>query len=196
MPTAPAMARTVQCVGSWAGGSSVCATTFSTTSSLSGATPGGRVFSRSKPCTPCAMKRSCHRHKQVLDLPVAAMIAVVPKSCSVSRTIRARQRCLRGEPRAETIASSPTLSEADTSIVIPVRIQRHRTSLRNRETKYGGANPKTDPSVSINPLGFTRSARTQVPSGAMGSMFGAYSTVTDLARLRGWSTSVPFARAV
>jgi hypothetical protein len=78
MPTALAIARTVQCVASCSGGSSVSATTLSTSAVSSGAIPGGLVLSRSKPSTPSAMKRSCQRHTQVFDFPVAAMIARVP----------------------------------------------------------------------------------------------------------------------
>ena len=63
----------------------------------SGALPGGRVLSRSSPSTPSAMKRSCQRQTQVLDLPVAAMIAEVPRPSAVSRMIRARQTCFCGE---------------------------------------------------------------------------------------------------
>jgi hypothetical protein len=44
------------------------------------------------------------------------------------------------------------------------------------------------------PIGEARFARLAVFPRKRGKRF-SYSTVTDLARLRGWSTSVPFSRA-
>src|SRR3546814_1609297 len=71
IPTALAIARTVQWVASWLGVSSVSFTTLSTKAASRGAIPGGRVLSRSNPSTPSAMNLSCQRHTHVLDLPVA-----------------------------------------------------------------------------------------------------------------------------
>ena len=137
MPTALAIARTVQCVASWRGGSSVSATTLSTSDGASGAIPGGRVLSRSRPSTPSAMKRSCQRHTHVFDLPVAAMIATVPMPSAVSRMIRARQTCFCGDPRAATSASSRALSDAVTTMLIPLRIPHRRTAAPRRESSTG-----------------------------------------------------------
>jgi hypothetical protein len=39
------------------------------------------------------MKRSCQRQTVVFAVPVAAMIAFVPKPCAVRATIRQRQTC-------------------------------------------------------------------------------------------------------
>src|SRR3546814_9032215 len=69
IPTALAIARTVQWVASWLGVSSVSFTTLSTKAASRGATPGGRVLSRSNPSTPSAMNLSCQRHTHVLDFP-------------------------------------------------------------------------------------------------------------------------------
>ena len=137
MPTALAMARTVQCVASLPGGSSVSATTLSTSDGASGAMPGGRVLSRSRPSTPSAMNRSCQRHTQVLDLPVAAMIATVPRPSSVSRTICARHTCFCGDPRAATSASRRALSDSVTAILIPLRIPYRRIAARRAESSAG-----------------------------------------------------------
>lgn len=54
MPIWPAMARTVQCVTSPGGGSSVRETTRSTSSVASRGMRAGRVWSRSSPSTPAA----------------------------------------------------------------------------------------------------------------------------------------------
>lgn len=70
---------------------------------------GGRLLSRRRPSTRSAMKRSCHRHTQVCDLPVAAMIATVPSPSSLIRMISARHTCFCGEPRFATMASSRIL---------------------------------------------------------------------------------------
>ena len=137
MPMAFAIARTVQCVASWLGGSSVSSTTLSMSTRSSGAVPGGRVLSRSRPSTPSAMNRSCHRHTQVFDLAVAAMMATVPRPSPVSRTIFARQTCFCGEPRAATIASSRFLSDAVTSILIPVRIPQRSHAAALRRIPHG-----------------------------------------------------------
>ena len=93
--TAFATARTVQCVAWWSGSSSVSATTVSLSDVANGAIPSGRVLSRSTPATPSAVNRSCQRHTQVFDLPIAVMIATLTILSSVSRTIRARWRTTR-----------------------------------------------------------------------------------------------------
>src|SRR3546814_4202296 len=58
------------------------------------------------PYTSLFRSLSCQRHTHVLDLPVAIMIAWVPRPRAVRRMIRARQTCFCGEPRAATIARS------------------------------------------------------------------------------------------
>jgi len=68
--------------------------------------PGGRVFPCKRPATPSDMNRSCQRQTQVFDLPVDAMIALVPVPSADNRPIRARQTCFCGEEGAEMIASS------------------------------------------------------------------------------------------
>ena len=83
------------------------------------------------------MNRSCQRHTQVFDLPVAAMIATVPSSSSLSRMIRARQTCFWGEPRAAMIPSRRTLSDAVTEMMIPVRIRHRRTPAPMAESLNG-----------------------------------------------------------
>ena len=103
--------------------------------------PGGRVLSRSRPSTPSAMNRSCQRHTQVLDLPVAAMTPTVPTSSAVSRMIRARQTCFCGDPRAATTASSRALSKAVTLMLIPLRIPHRRTPSQHVEPSAGLVRP-------------------------------------------------------
>src|ERR1700726_3381405 len=62
MPMALAIARPVQWVA-WCGGAvHVKSTTRAVVSTASGALPGLRVLSRSKPSTPLSAKRCCHRH--------------------------------------------------------------------------------------------------------------------------------------
>jgi hypothetical protein len=93
MPTALAIARTVQCVASCRGVSSVRATTSSTSLPSSGAMPGGLLLSCKRPSTPSVMKRSCQRQTHVFDLPVASMIATVPKPLLLIKMILARHTC-------------------------------------------------------------------------------------------------------
>lgn len=81
---------------------------------------------------------------QVFDLPVAYMIATIPKPSSLIKMIFARHTCFCGELPAATIVSSRTRSAAVTSNVIPVRIGVRRT--------FRNGNPKSDSFVSINPL--------------------------------------------
>ena len=86
-PTTLAMARAVQCVASWGGGFSVIATTVEVFSSATGGFPGGRVLSRSRPCTPSSMKRACQRQTVVFEVRVSAMMADVPTPSALIRTI-------------------------------------------------------------------------------------------------------------
>ena len=79
-------------------------TISATRSRGTGVLPGGRVLSRSRPSTPSCIKRSCQRHTQVFDLPVAAMIAEVPRPSLLSSTIRARQTCFCGLRGANTMS--------------------------------------------------------------------------------------------
>ena len=73
-----ATAAAIQCVTSPGGSLNVSATTRSVTASPSGGMRDGRVLSTSNPSVPASMKRCCHRHMQVLALPVARMISLVP----------------------------------------------------------------------------------------------------------------------
>ena len=109
-------------VASCGGGSCVRRTISATRSGGTGALPGGRDLSRRRPSTPSCMKRSCHRHTQVFDLPVAAMIAEVPKPSLLSKTIRARQTCFCGLKGAATMPIKRSRSASDREKVIPLRI--------------------------------------------------------------------------
>ena len=60
-PTALAMARPVQCVAWPSGSEQVRSITLATTLAESGARPGLRVLSRSRPSTPCSAYRACQR---------------------------------------------------------------------------------------------------------------------------------------
>ena len=46
-----------------------------------------------KPSTPSAIKRACQRQTVVFDLPVVAIMALVPKPFAVRKMIWARQTC-------------------------------------------------------------------------------------------------------
>ncbi len=83
MPTAFAIVRTLQCVASGGVSFAVLASTLRFIAADSGARPGGRVLSRSRPSTPSAANRSCQRHTHGFDLPVARMIAIVPRPSAV-----------------------------------------------------------------------------------------------------------------
>ncbi len=96
-----------------------------------------RLLSRKRPSTPSAMKRSCHRHTQVFDLPVASIMATVPNPSSLIRMIFARHACFCGEPRFATMASSRILSGAVTSNVIPVRMPDRCTCKNRWESNIG-----------------------------------------------------------
>src|SRR3546814_1387220 len=60
IPTALAIARTVQWVASWLGVSSVSFTTLSTKAASRGAIPGGRVLSRSNPSPPTSEEHTSY----------------------------------------------------------------------------------------------------------------------------------------
>ena len=106
MPAASAIAAPVQCVASATGGSIVSVTTRSATARSSFRMREGLVLSRSNPSKPSSAKRSRQRQTQVLDLFVSRMIALVPISFAVSKTIRARQTCFFGAFRLPTSACS------------------------------------------------------------------------------------------
>jgi len=81
-------------VGRLAGGSAwVISTTRSIVADGSGGVPAGRVASCSKPSTPSAIKRACHRQIVGLPLPVCRWMAIVPIPSALSSTIRARHTC-------------------------------------------------------------------------------------------------------
>ena len=104
------------------GGASVRRTTSATRAASTGALPGGRVLSRKVPPTPAAMNRSCQRQTVVFDLPVAAMMAFVPKPSAVSSMIRARQTCFCGVLRSLTMVSRRRRSAAETEMEMPLRM--------------------------------------------------------------------------
>ena len=64
IPTARATARPVQCVASPGGSAHGSARIFATLSADSGALPGLRVLSRSRPSTPASANRCCQRHTE------------------------------------------------------------------------------------------------------------------------------------
>jgi hypothetical protein len=84
MPTASVIARTVYWVASCGGSSCVGRTISATRLGVIGALPGGRDLSKSKLSSLSCMKRSRHRQTQVLDFPVWAMIAEVPRPSPLS----------------------------------------------------------------------------------------------------------------
>ncbi len=111
---------------------------------------GSRVFSC--PWAPAArglqantLSASGQRQTQVLDLPRAAMIALVPSPSPLKRTIRARQTYFCGTGRAATIASRRRRSSAVTVNEIPLRIRQTRIIAKVW-------NPYSDSCVTCNPL--------------------------------------------
>ena len=131
------------------GGSWVKRITSPTFSSDVLGVPGGRVFSRSRPSAPSVMNRSCQRQTQVLDLPVAAMIDVVPAPSALKRTIRQRQTCFCREDGCEMIASSRDRSSRETVKDIPVRISMTRTENARTESQFGLLRPAQSTSFSM-----------------------------------------------
>ena len=69
--------------------------------------------------------------------------------------------------------------------------------MRNEQVQIAGG--RTDRTIAIEHFGLTLAKRLEPHCAAMAAASDAYefahSTVTDLARLRGWSTSVPFTTA-
>jgi hypothetical protein len=100
----------------------VRSTTRSTTALDNGVLPGGRLLSCSRPVTPAAMNRSCHRHTVALAQPTRRMIDSVPRPSALSSTMCARSTCFWRWLRPATIASSRARSAAATSSPIPLRI--------------------------------------------------------------------------
>jgi hypothetical protein len=122
MPTALAIARPVQWVA--AGGFSVVVfvTTCWITAADSLLRPGGRVLSRSKPSTPEAANRACHRHTVGFDWPVRRAISIVPTPSVLNSTIQARQTCFWGVLRSATSLSSRARSSGERWTSTPVLI--------------------------------------------------------------------------
>ena len=116
-----AMARLVQCVVSPGGSPSVRSISRAAIGPGTGALPGFRVLSRSRPSTPASMKRRCQRQTQGLGTP--AMISIVPQPPAVARMIRARQTCFWALFRSARTASSrfrsPGPSRTSTSLRMP-----------------------------------------------------------------------------
>jgi hypothetical protein len=95
---------------------------------------------------PLPMSRSCQRYTHVFGLPVAALIATVPKPSSLTRTMRPRQTCFCGDPRAATSASGRVLSDAAITVL-------SRCASNIVAQPRGARNPQPESSVLINPLG-------------------------------------------
>ncbi len=74
------------------------------------------------------------------------------------------------------------------------------SATRDRSQRVLGAQPIDDPSLRLAAIGLTGESRLgNLPDRlvvAFGVRTNDHSTVTDLARLRGWSTSVPMMTAV
>src|SRR6266496_2275772 len=98
--------------------------TSCTVSAGSGALPGLRVLSRSKPSTPSSMNRACQVHTTGFALPDRRMISAVPQPAAVARRIWARHTCFCGAQRSETIASSRWRSARVTLTTIPALMTR------------------------------------------------------------------------
>jgi len=122
-PVTLAIARLVQCVVSPGGSPSVRSISRAATGPGTGALPGFRVLSRSRPSTPASMKRRCQRQTQGLDTPARRMISIVPQPSAVARMIRARQTCFwalfRSARTASSRSRSPGPSRTSTSLRMP-----------------------------------------------------------------------------
>lgn len=68
------------------------------------------------------MNRSCQRHTQVFDLPVSAMITLVPAPSPLSSTIRACRTCFCWLFGSAMMAFSRLRSLDDSVNMIPVRM--------------------------------------------------------------------------
>ena len=137
MPATLAIARSVQWVASWGGGSCVRRMIQATRSGGTGAFPGRRDRSKSRPSTPSCMNRSCQRQTQVLALPVAVMMADVPRPSPLRRTIRARQTCFCGLIGFATMLRNRCRSAGDTVKVTFLRMRKNRMPARPRESQFG-----------------------------------------------------------
>ena len=108
-PLAAAIAGAVQWVTPSGGASSsVRITTPSTAAFSNGGMHDGRVLSCSRPSTPSAMNRSCHRHTHGFDMPDRRITSAVPQPSPLARIIRARQTNIAGccgPPRSPGAAS-------------------------------------------------------------------------------------------
>src|SRR6266487_4006107 len=127
-PAAFASIRPVQCVASPGGGPVTRPMTSCTVSAGSGALPGLRVLSRSKPSTPSSMNRACQVHTTGFALPDRRMISAVPQPAAVARRIWARHTCFCGAQRSEAIASSRWRSGRVPLTTIPALMTRARTA--------------------------------------------------------------------
>jgi hypothetical protein len=110
-----AIDRTLQCVAFGGASLEVFASTLRFTAADNRARPGLRVLSRVRPSTPSAAKRSCHRHTHGFDLPVARMIAIVPRPSALARMIFARHTTFAGVLRSDTSSRRRVRSAALTS---------------------------------------------------------------------------------
>ena len=97
--------QSVRCVGSQVGGTCARSGTSRALRSGTGALPGGRVASWSKPSTPCSGKRACRRQKAGFATPTRRLISVVPQPSACAGTMRARQTCFRFELPSSTTVS-------------------------------------------------------------------------------------------
>jgi hypothetical protein len=72
------------------------------------------------------MNRSCQRYTQGFETPARRMISAVPQPSTVAR-ICARQTCYCALLRSATTVANRSRSLALTSMLIPSRIEHHRT---------------------------------------------------------------------
>ena len=121
MPTALAIARTLQCVAAGGVSRAGLASTLAFNSAGIGVLPGGRVLSRVRPSRPSSAKRRCQRHTHGFDLPVARATALTLSPSALARTIRARQTTFAGVLRSATSCSSATRCSADIVISVFIR---------------------------------------------------------------------------
>ena len=101
-PAVSAIARPVQWVTSPGGSAQVKATTRCTVASPSGALPGLRVASRSRPSTPASAKRRCQRHTAGRPTLARRATSATGSRSADAKMIRARATCFWARLRSAT----------------------------------------------------------------------------------------------
>ena len=114
-----------------------------------------------------------------------------PSGLIIGAQPRLGQQFGRRHTRLENVGLPEPIGESDT----PFDVKRRAPVLRKRCDLWVGQAEIAPVNLVIGAHLF-RAGRVGLRFELLQSGFGGHSTVTDFARLRGWSTSVPFATAV